>query len=119
MLHHGRQLDREGLRQRADGCAVFAFEPSENRPPRRIDERRKCPVEPLTIVHHLGKYRSERAGRQPLVSSKPIADIGRPFKLLYILVPCSESPPAEPARLDQGCSAVNLKFLSVAAARSS
>jgi len=45
MLHHGRQLDREGLRQRADGCAVFAFEPSENRPPSRVDERRKCSVE--------------------------------------------------------------------------
>jgi hypothetical protein len=57
MLHHGRQLDREGLRQRADGCAVFAFEPSENRPPSRVDERRKCPVEPFTIVHHVGKYR--------------------------------------------------------------
>src|SRR6478736_208045 len=62
MLHHRRQLDREGLRQRADGCAVFAFEPGENRPPSRVDERRKCPVEPFAIVHHVGKYRSEWAG---------------------------------------------------------
>ena len=65
MLHHRRQLDHEGLRQRADGCAVFAFEPSENRPPSRVYKRRKRPVEPLIIVHHIGKYRSERAGRQP------------------------------------------------------
>src|SRR5262249_10160701 len=56
MLHHRRQLDREGLRQRADGCAVFTFEPGENRPPGRINERGKCPVEPFAIVHHIGKY---------------------------------------------------------------
>jgi hypothetical protein len=53
MLHHRRQLDREGLRQRADGCAVFAFEPGENRPPSRVDERRKCPVEPATQADFL------------------------------------------------------------------
>ena len=131
MLHHGRQLDREGLRQRADGCAVFAFEPSENRPPGRVDERRECPVEPFAIVHHLAKYRSESARSQPPASSHrsacawprsasdPTPDIGRPFPLLYILVLCSEWPPAEPASSSQGRSAVNLKFLSVAAARSS
>jgi hypothetical protein len=31
MLHHRRQLDHEALRQNTDGCAVFVFEPSENR----------------------------------------------------------------------------------------
>jgi hypothetical protein len=34
----------------------LAFEPGENRAPSRVDERRKCPVEPLVIVHHLGNY---------------------------------------------------------------
>src|SRR5215472_8388290 len=65
MLHHRRQLDHEGLRQRADGCAVFAFEPSENRPPSRVYKRRKRPIEPAIIVHHVGKYWSERADCQP------------------------------------------------------
>ena len=38
----------------------LAFEPRENRPARRVDERGKCPVEPFAIVHHIGKYRLER-----------------------------------------------------------
>src|SRR4029077_4596750 len=65
VFHHRGQLDHEGLRQRADGRALFAFEPGENRPPSRVDERRKCPPEPFMIVHHIGKYWSERAGCQP------------------------------------------------------
>ena len=36
--------------------AVLAFEPGEDRPPRRVDERRKGPVQPLLIVHHVVKY---------------------------------------------------------------
>ena len=45
MLHHRRQLDREGLRQFADRSAVLALEPRQDRPPRRVDERGEGPVE--------------------------------------------------------------------------
>jgi hypothetical protein len=31
----------------------------ENRPPSGVDERRKCPAQPLIIVHHVGKYREK------------------------------------------------------------
>src|SRR5262245_20842674 len=98
MLHHGRQLGRERLRQRADGCAVFTFEPGENCPARRINERGKCPIKPLAIVHHVGKYLA-----QARLLSIPCACSGRECSAAIKVVPgppngTSRTTPVEPRR---------------------
>jgi hypothetical protein len=36
----------------------LALEPGEDRPTRRVDERRKGPVELVAIVHHVANYLS-------------------------------------------------------------
>jgi len=45
MLHDGRQGDREGPRQFADGDAFFCVEAGEQRPSRRVGEGGEGAVE--------------------------------------------------------------------------
>jgi len=54
MLHDRRQRHRKRLRQLTDREAFPAAEPRQERPPRRIRERRKGAVQGLaTILHHM------------------------------------------------------------------
>ena len=45
MLHHGRQIDRKGLRKLTDGCAGLALKLREDRAARRVNECGKGAVE--------------------------------------------------------------------------
>src|SRR3954447_5541324 len=64
MLHHRRQLDREGLGQFADGYAIITLELGEDGGTCGIDERRKGSIKPGLMVHHVEKYCPERTGCQ-------------------------------------------------------
>ena len=53
MLHDGRQRDREGARQLADGDPFFGVEAGQQRPTRRVGEGGEGTVEQgAFIVNH-------------------------------------------------------------------
>ena len=68
MFHHGRQLDLEGLGQVAHRSRILAFEPRQNRAPRRIDQRRENAIETFSLVHHRGNYTRSEAEAQRLLN---------------------------------------------------
>lgn len=56
MLHDGRQRDREGPRQLADGDALLFVEAGQKRPARRIGEGCEGAVEDGALIVNHGVY---------------------------------------------------------------